>query len=505
MRIDGVLDEPIWQTAQPAAGFRQRDPDNGAAATERTEVRVVFEPGRLIIGATLLRQRARSPARQPDAARSVVLRRRPVHRHARHVRRRPQRLRLPDQPGRRAGGRADRAEHQHQRRRRSSISAPTSTRRGTASGSAGSGGRPTAGRRRWRSRCGPSTSIPVSTRGASTSSGRSGARPRRACGAATCATRASRTCRAPAGSRGCSGCRRGWASISSRTSSVTCRRRPGAACRPGAPTGDVGLDVFYNLTPALRANLSINTDFAETEVDQRQVNLTRFPLFFEEKRDFFLQGASYFDFAREIGRQVTPFFSRRIGLDADGDPAADRRRRQDHRAGGAFDVGVLQVRTRATGDADRFGLHGGAGAAAGRPGVVRRRAVHAARGSDRRRRRSPDRRARFRAADVDAGAATRRSSGAAGTSTPPTRSTRGEQHRARGARRLPERSVLLRFVVSRAAGPTTTRRSGSSSASASAATTRKWATRGGSGTTGGCARFSRKSTGSSFTTCRTAC
>ena len=53
-----------------------------------------------------------------------------------------------------------------------------------------------------------------------------------------------------------------------------------------------GLDVFYNVTPQLRANLTVNTDFAQTEVDDRQVNLTRFPLFFPEKRDFFLEGAA---------------------------------------------------------------------------------------------------------------------------------------------------------------------------------------------------------------------
>ena len=96
------------------------------------------------------------------------------------------------------------------------------------------------------------------------------------------------------------------------------------------------MDVFYNLTPALRANVSVNTDFAETEVDQRRVNLTRFPLFFEEKRDFFLEGSSFFDFSREADRSVVPFFSRRIGLDERGTPAADRRGRQADGAGWRF-------------------------------------------------------------------------------------------------------------------------------------------------------------------------
>src|SRR5690606_1490311 len=66
---------------------------------------------------------------------------------------------------------------------------------------------------------------------------------------------------------------------------------PGRGQTGTTTNGDFGLDAFYNVTPALRANVSINTDFAQTEVDQRQVNLTRFPLFFEEKRDFFLEGS----------------------------------------------------------------------------------------------------------------------------------------------------------------------------------------------------------------------
>jgi hypothetical protein len=75
---------------------------------------------------------------------------------------------------------------------------------------------------------------------------------------------------------------------------------------------EVGLDISYNITSSLRGAVSINTDFAEVEVDQRRVNLTRFPLFFEEKRDFFLEGSSIFNFAPRNG--VTPYFSRRIGL-----------------------------------------------------------------------------------------------------------------------------------------------------------------------------------------------
>ncbi|MBT8486900.1 MAG: carbohydrate binding family 9 domain-containing protein [Phycisphaerales bacterium] len=83
---------------------------------------------------------------------------------------------------------------------------------------------------------------------------------------------------------------------------------------------DGGLDAFYKLTPAMTLSLTVNTDFAETEVDERRINLTRFPLFFPEKRDFFLQDTGIFDFGG-IRRNPLPFFSRRIGRGRDGAPA----------------------------------------------------------------------------------------------------------------------------------------------------------------------------------------
>jgi len=87
---------------------------------------------------------------------------------------------------------------------------------------------------------------------------------------------------------------------------------------------DAGLDLFYQITPRLKASLSINTDFAETEVDDRQINLTRFSLYFPEKRDFFLDGSNYFNFGIQgddnnpYRNSVAPYFSRRLGLDNSG-------------------------------------------------------------------------------------------------------------------------------------------------------------------------------------------
>jgi hypothetical protein len=105
---------------------------------------------------------------------------------------------------------------------------------------------------------------------------------------------------------------------------------------------DIGLDAFYNLTPALKANFSVNTDFAETEVDERRTNLTRFPLFFEEKREFFLDGANFFEFP---GGEESPFFSRRIGLNA-GEPQPIVYGAKLIGQASRYDIGFLQVRTR---------------------------------------------------------------------------------------------------------------------------------------------------------------
>ena len=80
-----------------------------------------------------------------------------------------------------------------------------------------------------------------------------------------------------------------------------------------------GLDVTYQITPMLKLQGTLNTDFAEAEVDERVVNLTRFPLFFPEKRDFFLQDASVWRFGGLV-QSPLPYYSRRIGLATDGTP-----------------------------------------------------------------------------------------------------------------------------------------------------------------------------------------
>ena len=82
---------------------------------------------------------------------------------------------------------------------------------------------------------------------------------------------------------------------------------------------ETGFDLFYDLTPSLKATFTYNTDFAETEVDQQRVNLSRFPLFYPEKRDFFLEGSDLFSFGG-LQKSPLPFHSRTIGLSSEGAP-----------------------------------------------------------------------------------------------------------------------------------------------------------------------------------------
>ncbi len=143
--------------------------------------------------------------------------------------------------------------------------------------------------------------------------------------------------------------------------STTFEAPGGAEPTPRETETDIGVDLFYNFTPSLRGNLTVNTDFAQTEVDQRLVNLTRFPLRFEEKRAFFLDGSGFFDFASTAAQnfrgrgggfrpsggvpRVEPFFSRRIGLGADGVPQPIDVGAKLTGQMGSQDVGLLHVRT----------------------------------------------------------------------------------------------------------------------------------------------------------------
>ncbi len=137
--------------------------------------------------------------------------------------------------------------------------------------------------------------------------------------------------------------------------------------RRNAGEGAAGLDVKYGLTQNLNADLTYNTDFAQVEVDEQQVNLTRFSLFFPEKREFFLEAQGIFNFARgaaDNNRQATAlrqigggdrraqgpgnaptlFYSRRIGLEGGAVVPIVGGGRVTGKVG-AFDVGALNIQT----------------------------------------------------------------------------------------------------------------------------------------------------------------
>jgi hypothetical protein len=115
---------------------------------------------------------------------------------------------------------------------------------------------------------------------------------------------------------------------------------------------NVGGDVKYAITQSLVADLTVKTDFAQVEVDEQQVNLTRFNLFFPEKREFFLEGAGIFAFAGRAsaglaaGSGDTPylFFTRRIGLDGGSEVPLNAGGRLSGKAAG-FTLGALNVQT----------------------------------------------------------------------------------------------------------------------------------------------------------------
>ncbi len=118
-----------------------------------------------------------------------------------------------------------------------------------------------------------------------------------------------------------------------------------------ALAGTGGLDVKYELTRSLTADFTLNTDFAQVEADEQQVNLTRFSLFFPEKREFFVENQGTFAFGgtqRYGGSGDTPilFYSRRIGLQEGRQVPVQAGGRMTGRVGG-FDVGALHIRTGA--------------------------------------------------------------------------------------------------------------------------------------------------------------
>ncbi|MBI3048476.1 MAG: carbohydrate binding family 9 domain-containing protein [Acidobacteria bacterium] len=125
---------------------------------------------------------------------------------------------------------------------------------------------------------------------------------------------------------------------------------------------DAGLDVKYGVTSGLVWDFTVNTDFSQVEADEQQINLTRFSLFFPEKRDFFLENSGIFQFGTNAGqfggggqgggggggREMRLFFSRRIGLSDAGEPIPILGGTRLTGRQGAFSLGVLNIQQRET-------------------------------------------------------------------------------------------------------------------------------------------------------------
>jgi hypothetical protein len=109
---------------------------------------------------------------------------------------------------------------------------------------------------------------------------------------------------------------------------------------------DAGLDIKYFVTPNLTADLTINPDFAQVEADELKINVTRFPLFFPEKREFFLEGSGYFDFG--LPEKVQPFYSRRIGIESEKEIPILIGGKLSGKAGD-YGLGLLSVQTKEEG------------------------------------------------------------------------------------------------------------------------------------------------------------
>ena len=117
----------------------------------------------------------------------------------------------------------------------------------------------------------------------------------------------------------------------------------GTRLATGGSDGKAGLDAKVGVSPTLTADLTLNTDFAQVEADQQVINLTRFPTFFPEKREFFLESSGLFDIGTP--ERVQLFYSRRIGLDTNGAPVPILGGARMYGKQGPWSIGLFDART----------------------------------------------------------------------------------------------------------------------------------------------------------------
>ncbi len=131
--------------------------------------------------------------------------------------------------------------------------------------------------------------------------------------------------------------------------SISMSRRRDLVLGDSLSNFEPSLDVRYRITPSLTSTFTINTDFSTTEIDNQQIALDRFSLFFPEKRDYFLQDAGIFEFGN-INTNGRPFFSRRIGRSADGELIGIEAGAKLTGRIGNFNIGALAIRQESFAD-----------------------------------------------------------------------------------------------------------------------------------------------------------
>jgi hypothetical protein len=130
---------------------------------------------------------------------------------------------------------------------------------------------------------------------------------------------------------------------------VLTKTRRGGSLAESISDDEAGFDLKYSITPSLTLDVTYNTDFAQVEVDDQQINLTRFNLFFPEKRPFFLENAGTFGIGTGDSqtRAIELFFSRRIGIGPSGELVPIQVGGRLTGKAGPYNVGVMNMQTDA--------------------------------------------------------------------------------------------------------------------------------------------------------------
>jgi len=329
--LDGWLNEPVWRTAPAASGFVQREPKAGAPATEPTEVKVVYTPATLYIGihamdsqprAVVARAMEKDSDVTEDDSVSIVLDTFDDHRNAYLFATNANGVRtdaLITDDGDGYNVEWDGLWQVAARRTEDGWSAemaiPFSTLRFAPDHDAWG----MNVRRLVRRKAEEDTWAPLTVE--------------------SDLTRISRAGRLTG--------------LSGMTSGLNLRVKPFAMV-----SGESGMDVKSGIGRGLGLDLTMHTDFSESEADDQQVNLSRFSLFQPEKRDFFLENAGLFDFGPHTPFGPTlfrPFFSRRIGLTAGGQPVPVEWGARLTGRTGPWSLGLLDVHT-GQGEGDGWGV-----------------------------------------------------------------------------------------------------------------------------------------------------